>query len=372
MPVKFNSDDERYMREAIALAVNGWGFTSPNPCVGAVLVKSRRVIGSGWHRRAGGPHAEVAAFHDAARQGSDVRGATLYVTLEPCSTTGKTPPCTDAILAAKLNRVVVAAKDPNPEHAGRGLQILRRAGVNVESGLLAAESARLNEAFNHWIVHRTPFVTVKSAMTLDGKIATASGDSKWITGEAARRHAMNQLRRPADAIVVGINTILADNPSLTYRGPGRARKRWLRIVLDTNARTPLTSNVVCAADAKNTLIVVGEAASVNAVAALSEKVTVWQVAVRNNRIDLKKLVPKLGGEGVTSLLVEGGGEVNGQFLQQKLAHRIAFYFAPRILGGRGSIAGVAGEDPKRMLNALDVRDISCEMVGGDWFFTGLV
>jgi diaminohydroxyphosphoribosylaminopyrimidine deaminase/5-amino-6-(5-phosphoribosylamino)uracil reductase len=372
MPVKFNSEDQRYMSEAIALAGNGRGFTSPNPCVGAVLVKARKVIGSGWHRRAGGPHAEIAAFRDAARQGNDLRGATLYVTLEPCSTTGKTPPCTEAILAAKLNRVVVAAKDPNPNHAGRGLSLLRRAGVKVESGLLAEESARLNEAFNHWIVHHTPFVTVKSAMTLDGKIATASGDSKWITGDAARCHAMNQLRRPADAILVGINTILADNPSLTYRGPGHARKHWLRIVLDTNARTPLTSNVVRGADAKNTLIVVGEAASVNAVAALSEKVTVWQMAIRANRIDLKQLVRKLGAEGVTSLLVEGGGEVNGQFLQQKLAHRIAFYFAPKILGGRSSIPGVAGDDPRRMLNALDVRDLSCERAGDDWFFTGLV
>lgn len=372
MAEKFNPNDHRFMLEATELARKGFGLTSPNPCVGAVLVKSGNVVGRGWHRRAGGPHAEIEAFRDAERKGNDVRGATLYVTLEPCCTTGKTPPCTEAVLAANLKRVVVAAKDPNPNHAGRGLSLLRRAGVKVESGLLAAESVQLNEAFNHWIVHRTPFVTVKSAMTLDGKIATASGNSKWITGEPARRHAMNHLRRSADAILVGINTILADNPGLTYRGPGRARKNWRRIVLDTNARTPLISNIVNDTDAKNTLIVVGEAADDKRVVALSKKVTVWRLAVRNKRIDLKKLVRKLGQEGVISLLVEGGGEVNGQFLQQNLVDRVAFYFAPKILGGCGSIPGVAGDDPGKMSDTLNVTDLSCEPVGSDWFFTGLV
>jgi len=189
--------------------------------VGALLVKRGKIIGRGWHRRAGGPHAEVEALRDAARHGYDPRGATLYVTLEPCSTHGRTPPCTEAIIAAGIARVVVAATDPNPAHAGRGFRILRRAGIEVVTGVLADEAARLNESFNHWIVHRTPFVTVKAAMTLDGKIATANGESKWITSEAARAEGM-KLRHGADAILVGVNTVLADDPSLTARNVQRS------------------------------------------------------------------------------------------------------------------------------------------------------
>lgn len=372
MADKFDSHDRGFMSEAIELARKGWGFTSPNPCVGALLVKSGKIVGRGWHRRAGRPHAEIEAFQDAERKGNDVRDATLYVSLEPCSTTGRTPPCTDAILAAQLKRVVIAARDPNPNHGGRGLGLLRRAGVKVEGGLLAEESARLNEAFNHWIVKGTPFVTVKSAMTLDGKIATASGDSRWITGEAARGHAMNQLRRPADAILIGINTVLADDPSLTYRGPGCARKTWLRIVLDSTARTPLKSKIMNDTDAGSTLIVVGKDAPKDRVASLARRVTVWEVPGHDGRVDLKKLLRRLGRERITSLLVEGGGEVNGQFLRPGLAHRVAFYFAPKILGGRGSVPGVAGEDPKKMMDALEVRNTCFEPVGDDWFFTGLV
>ena len=203
-----------FIRRALRLARRGYGTTSPNPLVGAVVVKQGEVIGQGWHRRAGGPHAEIEALLDAERKGHSPRGATLYVTLEPCSTLGRTPPCTDAIIAAGIKRVVVGATDPNPAHAGRGFSILKRAGIAVTPGIYAGDCARLNEAFNHWIVNGTPFVTVKAAMTLDGKIATASGESKWITGEKARAYGM-KLRQGADAILVGINTVLADDPSLT-------------------------------------------------------------------------------------------------------------------------------------------------------------
>ena len=208
-----NSDAMR-MCEAIALARKGYGRTSPNPRVGALLVKGGAVIGQGWHRRAGGPHAEIVALNQARQHDCSAEGSTLYVTLEPCSTTGKTLPCTEAIIAAGIARVVVAAKDPNPAHAGRGFQKLRRAGIEVVENILAEESIELNAAFNHWIVKGTPLVTVKSAMTLDGKIATEHGESKWITCEAARRGAMH-LRKGADAILVGIETVLADDPSLT-------------------------------------------------------------------------------------------------------------------------------------------------------------
>src|ERR1041385_7435431 len=204
------------MRLALRLARRGCGTSSPNPMVGAVLLKQGVIIGRGWHRRAGGPHAEIEALRDAERKGRSPKGATLYVTLEPCSTHGRTPPCTDAIVAAGIKRVVVGATDPNPPHAGRAFRLLKRAGIGVTPGVHAEECARLNEAFNHWIVRRTPFVTVKAAMTLDGKIATANGESKWITGEQARACGM-KLRQGADAILVGINTLLADDPSLTVR-----------------------------------------------------------------------------------------------------------------------------------------------------------
>src|SRR5260221_5703381 len=204
------------MRLALRRARHGRGATSPNPMVGAVLVKRGKSVGRGWHRRAGGPHAEIEAFRDALGRGNDPKGSTLYVTLEPCSTHGRTPPCTDAIKAAGIKRVVVAATDPNPAHSGRGFQLLKRAGIKIVHGILADEANALNEAFNHWIVHRTPFVTVKAAMTLDGKIATAAGESNWITGPKARARGM-QLRHEADAILVGINTVPADDPALTAR-----------------------------------------------------------------------------------------------------------------------------------------------------------
>ncbi len=239
------NNDLKFLRLALSLARRGYGQTSPNPMVGAVLVKAGRIIGRGWHRRAGLPHAEIEALLDARRRGNLVRGATLYVTLEPCSTHGRTPPCTEAIIAAGINRVVAGTADPNPMPAGRGFDILKRAGNNVEcwhgaspdplpagrqpvvsapspAQKVAQEFERLNEAFNHWIVRHTPFVTVKAAMTLDGKIATASGESKWITGEKARAEGM-RLRLGHDAILVGVNTVLADDPSLTVRIPSRRK-----------------------------------------------------------------------------------------------------------------------------------------------------
>ncbi|HTD85269.1 MAG TPA: bifunctional diaminohydroxyphosphoribosylaminopyrimidine deaminase/5-amino-6-(5-phosphoribosylamino)uracil reductase RibD, partial [Candidatus Binatia bacterium] len=230
--------DEEYMWQALALARRAYGQTSPNPMVGAILVKGSKVIGRGWHRRAGLPHAEVEAL-----RGGNALGATLYVALEPCSTHGRTPPCTKAIIATGLARVVVGAIDPNPRHKGKGLAALRRAGIKVAPGVLDAEATELNAPFNHWIVHGTPLVTVKAAMSLDGKIATRTGESKWITSEKARAAAMH-LRQRADAILVGVNTVIRDDPSLTVRGVRGAKTHLRRIILDSQARTPLKSKVV--------------------------------------------------------------------------------------------------------------------------------
>ncbi len=367
-------NDESFMRRALALARRGYGTTSPNPMVGAVLVKGGRIIGQGWHHCAGEPHAEIEALRDAERRRNSPKGATLYVTLEPCCTHGRTPPCTAAIKAAGIKRVVVAAKDPNPKHAGRGFRILRRAGIEVEHGVLADEATKLNEAFNHWIVQRTPFVTVKAAMTLDGKIATASGESKWITGEEARAEGM-RLRAGADAILVGVNTVLADDPSLTVRETPKTKiqtSRLRRIVLDSQARTPLKAKVVSDEFAALTTIVVGEGAPARRIAALAKRAQVWTAPLRGGRIDLRWVLKRLGGEKVTSLLVEGGGEVNASFLLGGFAQRVAFFYAPKILGGRDSRKAVAGEGARSLNEILNLCDVEWSRVGEDLMMTARV
>ena len=372
----------KYMRLALRLARRGYGTTSPNPMVGAVLVKGGRIIGRGWHRQAGQPHAEIEALRDAQRRGHSPRGAALYVTLEPCSTQGRTPPCTEAIVAAGIKRVIAGATDPNPKHAGNGFKILRRAGIQVTHETLAEECARLNEAFNHWIVHRTPFVTVKAAMTLDGKIATAGGESKWITGEKARDAGM-KIRQASDAILVGVNTILADDPSLTARtkmedGGWKMAKPLRRIVLDSLARTPLTAKVVSDEFAGLTTIVVGNRAPKSRVLALGKKVKVLTAplansssVIRHPSINLGWLIKKLGAENIASLLVEGGGGVNASFLLGGLAQRVAFFFAPKILGGRDARKAVAGEGAKSLRDLVQLQDIEWRTLGEDLFLTAL-
>jgi diaminohydroxyphosphoribosylaminopyrimidine deaminase/5-amino-6-(5-phosphoribosylamino)uracil reductase len=397
--------DLQFMRLALRLARRGTGATSPNPTVGAVLVRDSKIIGRGRTAPAGGPHAEIEALRDAQQRGHSPRGATLYVTLEPCSTHGRTPPCTEAIIAAGIKRVVTGATDPNPKHAGNGFKILQRAGIKVVSldgdspsprpsppagervaegrvrgrsfeTKLADECVKLNETFNHWIVHRTPFVTVKAAMTLDGKIATASGESKWITGEKAREHGM-QLRRNSDAILVGINTILADDPSLTARakmenGRWKMAKPIRRIVLDSLARTPRTAKIVSDEFRALTTIVVSKAAPKKRVAALAKRVNVLvapssnsKLKIKNSKLDLKWLLKKLGAENVTSLLVEGGGEVNASFLLGGCAQRVAFFYAPKILGGRDSRKGVAGDGAKSLSEVIQLHEVEWRKLGED-------
>ena len=344
--------------------------------VGAVLVKEGKIIGRGWHRRAGGPHAEIEALRDAAKLGHSPRGATLYVTLEPCCTHGRTPPCTDAIIAAGIRRAVIGATDPNPKHAGRGFNVLKCAGIEVLHGVLDEECTKLNAAFNHWIVCRKPFVTVKAAMTLDGKIATASGESKWITGEKARSFGM-KLRQGSDAIVVGVNTVLADDPGLTVRaklksGRWAATKPIRRIVLDSLARTPLNAKIVRDEQARLTTIVVSKRAPKNRVAALAKRTTVLVAPLSKATkhasratIDTRWLLKKLGRENIASLLVEGGGEVNASFILDGLAQRVAFFYAPKILGGRNARKAVAGEGAERLSDVVKLHELEWRKLGPD-------
>lgn len=364
-----NTPHEAYLRMALRLAERGLGATSPNPMVGAVLVKGGLVIGRGWHRRAGGPHAEIEALRDAARRGQNATGATLYVTLEPCCTHGRTPPCTEAIIAAGIRRVVAGATDPNPRHCGKGFSVLRQAKLSVVHGVLASECEQVNAAFNHWIVHRRPLVTVKAAMTLDGKIATAAGESKWITGPKARAAAMD-LRLRSDAILVGVNTILLDNPRLTIRGAASVDRKGLRrFVLDANARTPLSAKVVTDEQRALTTIVVSRDAPARAVKALARQATVLKAPSRIGMIDLTWLLARLGAENITSLLVEGGGEVNASFLMQGLGQRVAFFYAPKILGGALSRKAVAGRGAETREKSLALQDTEWRRAGEDWLMS---
>jgi diaminohydroxyphosphoribosylaminopyrimidine deaminase/5-amino-6-(5-phosphoribosylamino)uracil reductase len=364
--------EDSFMGTALKLARRAFGQTSPNPMVGALLVKGGKIIGRGWHHRAGDAHAEIEALRDAERQGYSPRGATLFVTLEPCSTHGRTPPCTDAIISSGIKRVIVGATDPNPAHAGRGFTRLERAGIGVTHGVLGESCRRLNESFNHWIVHQTPLVTVKAAMSLDGKIATTTGESKWITGPEAREYGMT-LRLAADAILVGINTVIADDPSLTYRpapGPKAPREKELRrIVLDTHARTPLNAKVVSDEFRGLTTIVVGKTAPKKRVNPLKERAHVLVAPLRGDTINLGWLLKKLGRDQVTHLLVEGGGTVNASFLMGGLAHHVAFFYAPKIIGGRTAPRGVAGQSARSLDEILQLHDPEWRRLGPDLLLT---
>ena len=363
------------MREALRLAKRAKGETSPNPLVGAVLVRRGRIIGRGWHRRAGLAHAEVNAIEDAVKNGQSTRGATLFVTLEPCSTRGRTPPCTQAIVDAGIDRVVVAATDPNPSHAGRAFQKLRRNGLTVEHGLLADRATEMNAVFNHWITTGLPWVTVKAAMTLDGKIATASGESKWITGPLARREGM-KLRHVADAIVVGVNTILADDPSLTVRDVRRPKAEWRgpelrRIVLDPRARIPLDARALNDELASATTVVVSADAPAKRLAKLKTRCEVMTCRLAKRSFSLRPLLRRLAKQGVTSLLVEGGGETNAAFVEAGLVDQVAFFYAPKILGGRDARTGVAGEG-LTLAAGLALEKIRWRNLGPDLMLTARV
>lgn len=324
--MQFRPQDERFMKLALKLARRGVGQTSPNPAVGAVLVRADKIIGQGWHQYAGGPHAEIIAL-----DGHSARGATLYVTLEPCCTHGRTPPCTDQIIAAGIRRVVVAARDPNPMHNGRGLRILRRAGIRCETGLLSDEATLLNSAFNKWIATGHPLIIAKSALSLDGKLATSSGDSRWITSDGARRTA-HQFRSRADAVMVGAGTVIADNPSLTLRHGVGGRQPW-RVVVDARGRCPRLARLFTDAHRQRTIVCTTSLSPLAWRRSLALRgSTVLVLPSKKARVDLPVLVAELGRMGITSVLVEGGSELLGALFAASLVDQVAFFFAPKIIG----------------------------------------
>lgn len=357
--------DIEYMQLALDLAASAMGKTNPNPLVGAVIVKDGVIVGSGLHRKAGEPHAEVHAFRMA---GDHAEGATLYVTLEPCSHFGKTPPCANLVKDSKVSRVVVAMEDPNPEVAGRGIRLLREAGIEVEVGVLENEARKLNERFIHNMITSKPFIISKYAMTLDGKLATHTGHSKWITGADARLQ-VHHLRDEVDAILVGIGTVLADNPSLTTRLPNKIGKNPIRIILDSKLRVPLDSNVLKQEDAQ-TIIVSSHQVSTEKLSQLKEiGVQVLAVSENENGLQLDEMLDQLYKLGITDILVEGGAEINASFVKAGLVNKYLVYVAPKLLGGKKSLTPVTGNDVEFMDEALQLAFDSIELVGEDLCIT---
>ncbi|AXM89988.1 bifunctional diaminohydroxyphosphoribosylaminopyrimidine deaminase/5-amino-6-(5-phosphoribosylamino)uracil reductase [Anoxybacillus ayderensis] len=350
--------DERYMRLALQLAESARGQTSPNPLVGAVVVKHGEIVGFGAHLKAGEPHAEVHALRMA---GEKAEGSTVYVTLEPCSHYGRTPPCADLLIEKKVKRVVVATTDPNPLVAGKGIEKLKRAGIDVTVGVLKEEADVLNEMFFHYISTNMPYVTLKYAMSLDGKIATKTGESKWITSEEARRD-VHRERRMHDAIVVGVGTILADDPSLTVRF-GHEGKQPIRVVLDTHLRTPLHANVVTDKMAP-TWIVVGHHVTEEQMKPY-EQAGVQMIRMNENKIDVPSLLLELGKRNVMSIFVEGGAQVHGSFLRSRSVQQVIAYIAPMLIGGNEAPSAIGGEGFGRMIDALRLQVKHVERIGPD-------
>ncbi|WP_270510269.1 bifunctional diaminohydroxyphosphoribosylaminopyrimidine deaminase/5-amino-6-(5-phosphoribosylamino)uracil reductase RibD [Megamonas funiformis] len=363
----FLSYDEKYMRLAMQLAGNAIGRTSPNPLVGAVIVKDNRVVGCGWHRKAGTPHAEVHALNQA---GELAQGADVYVTLEPCAHYGKTPPCAKALVEAKVKNVYGGLLDVNPKVAGKGFKILEDAGIHVEYGFLQDELRKQNEVFFKWIEHKKPFVVLKAAMTLDGKIATATGQSKWITNETSRAYGY-KLRDIYDGIMVGINTVIEDNPMLTARVDGG--KNPIRIVVDSSLKIDINANVVQDKSAKTIIATTDKANKDKILKLQAQDVDVIVVDKdENDKVDIEKLLDILGQQNICSILVEGGATLSGSFVAKKLVDKVYFFIAPKIIGGKEAKTPVAGTGILNLQEALALKDIQIEKLEEDVLIIGRV
>jgi len=347
--------DELYMKRALVLSLNGIGKTNPNPLVGAVIVKNGKIIGEGYHEYFGGPHAEVNAINNATE---DVEGATIYVTLEPCSHYGKTPPCAELIVKMKLSKVVISMIDPNPKVAGKGVEILRQNGIEVIIGILKEESEKTNEIFLKYIQEKTPFCILKTAMTMDGKIATKTGESQWITNKKSR-YFVHGLRNKVSGIMVGVNTIISDNPSLTTRLENGGIDA-VRIIVDSSLRIPLNSQVLKVDSTKKTIIATTRKADREKLGKLNslENVQVLIAPIKDSMVDLNFLFHWLGSEGIDSILVEGGSTLNFSILNNNLVDKIITFIAPKILGGIKSKTPVGGEGFEKLQDAVLLRDIT--------------
>lgn len=360
--------NEKYMELALTLALKGKGTVSPNPMVGAVIVKDGRIIGEGYHQRYGEGHAEVNAFKNASE---DVKGATMYVTLEPCSHHGKTPPCAEKIVEKKIKKVVIGTLDPNPLVSGRGVKILQDAGIEVESGILNDKCIKINEIFMKYIVEKEPFVVMKSAMSLDGKIATSAGESKWITGEESRRN-VHVLRKELSAIMVGVETVIKDDPELTCRIENGINP--IRIVVDSTLRIPIDSKIIKTADKVKTIIATTKKAERNTIKILEDYGVQIIIADTNKegRVDLKDLMKKLGEAKIDSILLEGGAKLNFSALEEGIVDKVQIYIAPKIIGGQNAKGPVGGLGIDKLEQAFKLKEITYKTVGEDILIEGYI
>ncbi|MDD5681016.1 MAG: bifunctional diaminohydroxyphosphoribosylaminopyrimidine deaminase/5-amino-6-(5-phosphoribosylamino)uracil reductase RibD [Candidatus Omnitrophica bacterium] len=368
-------DDNDFMLMALKLAEKGLGKTSPNPMVGAVIVKNGRIFGKGYHRKAGCDHAEIAAIKTA---GLNAKGATLYVNLEPCNHFGRTPPCTEAIIKSGIKKVVSAMKDPNPLNNGNGFKRLKIAGIKIINGILEKDAKKLNEAFIKYITKKTPFVTVKIAESLDGKIATKTRDSKWISNEKSRQY-VHKLRSRVDAIMVGARTVIKDNPLLTSRISNKDRRqktedqRPIKIIVDSMLKIPSNAKIFSRKSPAKVIIATTKKAPKDRINKF-EKIGAEIIVLKDvaGKADLAQLMKELGKREITSVLVEGGGELIGSLVDAKLVDKFLFFVTPKIIGGRDAITSVEGEGAEKVKQGLILRDIKYKRFDTDLLVEGYV
>ncbi len=352
--------DERYMRTALKLARMGVGRASPNPAVGCVIVKGGKIVGSGHHKKAGEPHAEIHALRDA---GPKAKGATMYVTLEPCCCQGRTPPCTKDIIKAGISKVVAAMLDPNPKVSGKGIKSLEKAGIKTRVGVMEEDARKMNEAFGKHITTKSPFVIVKAALSADGKMSASDGSSRWITCDESRMSVHN-MRGEVDAVMVGINTVLKDDPQLTCRAEGG--RNPVRVIVDSRLRTPPTANVLDGS--ARTIIATTSKAPAGRKKALEKKGAEIIVAGNGPAVDLKLLMKQLGSMGITSVMIEGGGSLIGSAFDASIVDKIVFFIAPKVLGGKG--VTISGLGAGCMDDALHLEKVEMKKVGKDFMLSG--
>lgn len=359
--------DEFYMRRALELAEKGIGKVNPNPLVGAVIVKHNKIIGEGYHERYGEAHAERNAVKNATE---DVAGSTIYVTLEPCAHYGKTPPCVDLIIEKKFKKVVIGMTDPNPLVAGKSIDKLRRNCIEVVTGVLEDECRKMNEVFVKYITSKIPFVILKAGISLDGKIATCTGQSKWITSSEARMHA-HSLRNKMKGIMVGANTVISDNPELTYRGSGDGRNP-VRIVVDSNLRVPMDSEIIKNNNGNTIAACVKGADESKKQLLLQAGVRIIETDSKNGRVDLSQLMTKLGQENIDSILIEGGGTLNFAALNEGIVDKVRFYIAPKIIGGQKSRNSIGGDGFQTLDDCVNLENMSYEKLGDELIVEGYI
>ncbi len=365
---KFTETDIRYMKQAFELAAKGTGFVNPNPLVGAVIVKDGEIISEAYHEKFGGHHAEINAINNAKKP---VDGATIYLNLEPCSHFGKTPPCSLALIENKIGKVVIAMTDPNPLVSGKGIKMLKDHGIEVTVGILEDEAKKLNEVFIKFITTGLPFAVLKTAMSLDGKIASSTGNSRWISNETSRKF-VHHLRNKYSAIMVGVETVINDDPLLTCRILGQSTGNPVRIITDTKLRIPLNSKVINSENAR-TIIVTGPDADVRKINKLKNKgVEFVSTHLKNNRVDLNELMKKLGKLNIDSVLIEGGGTLNFSAIYEGIVDKIYSFIAPKFIGGKEAKTPIEGKGVEKVADAFEIENISLQNFDNDIMITGYI